>query len=100
MTNQRAIETLANLLDLLTSDSTERPDMAEVSQAIGIACMALENEPYYTPEAVAEKLAVDATYITPPFDTGLIPPVFLLPGRPGLEQVRKPVFRVHVVTGE
>ena len=74
MTNQRAIETLAALLDWLTSDSTERPDMSEVSMAIGIACMALENEPYFTPEDVVEKLAVDATYITPPFDTEPIPP--------------------------
>jgi len=76
MTNQRAIETLAHLLDWLAEYTPERPDMAEVSMAIGIACMALETEPYYTPEDVVEKLAVDSAYITPPFDTGLIPPFF------------------------
>jgi len=57
MTNQRAIETLATLLDWLVSDRTDRPDMADVSQAVGLACMALENEPYYTPAFDAEKAA-------------------------------------------
>jgi len=68
MTNQRAIETLATLLDWLVSDRTDRPDMADVSQAVGLACMALENERYYTPAAVAEKLAIESAYIAPPFD--------------------------------
>jgi len=55
MTNQRAIETLAHLLDWLAEYGTERPDMAEVSMAIGLACMALETEPYYTPDPAAEE---------------------------------------------
>jgi hypothetical protein len=45
MTKKQARETLEHLMEWLTTDRTDRPDMADVQMAIGLALHGLEEPP-------------------------------------------------------